>query len=87
MFDWVRNTPLSIIIAVIVIINPFSISVPFLYPLKASENRRFSDFLRGYRSGILVEIGLILGIKVEEVNGVREPMITFHRASKTFLSY
>ena len=36
------------------IVNPFSANVPLLYPLKISENRRFSVF-RGYRNGTLVE--------------------------------
>ena len=40
-------------------INPFSTNVPSLYPLKTSKNRRFSDGFRGYRSGTLVENGLI----------------------------
>ena len=40
------------------IFNPFSTNVPYLYPLKTSENRRFSDIFRGYRSGTLVENGL-----------------------------
>ena len=35
-------------------LNPFSTKVPLLYPLKTSENRRFSDVFRGYRSGSLV---------------------------------
>ena len=39
------------------IFNPFSTSVPYLYPLK-TENRRFSDIFRGHRSGTLVENGL-----------------------------
>ena len=39
--------------------NPFSTNVPPLYPLKTSENLRFFDVLRGYRSGTLVENGLI----------------------------
>ena len=39
-------------------INPFSTNVPLLYPLKTSENRRFSNVFRGYRSGTLVENGL-----------------------------
>ena len=30
-------------------INPFSVSVLFLYPLKTSENQRFSYAFRGYR--------------------------------------
>ena len=31
--------------------NPFSTNIPLLYPLKRSENLRFSDVFRGYRSG------------------------------------
>ena len=38
--------------------NPFSTNVSLLYPLKTLEKRRFSDVLRGYRSGTLVENGL-----------------------------
>ena len=34
-------------------LNPFSTNVPLLYPLK-TENLRFSDVFRGYRSGTLV---------------------------------
>ena len=30
----------------------------FLYSLKTSENQRFSDVFKGYRSGTLVENGL-----------------------------
>ena len=41
-------------------INPFSTNVPLLYPLKTSENLRFSDVFRGYRSGTLVKNGLRL---------------------------
>ena len=37
---------------------PFSTSVALPYPLKTSENRRFSDVFRGYGSGTLVEDGL-----------------------------
>ena len=40
-------------------INPFPTNVPLLYPLKTSENRRFSDVFGGggggYRNGTLVE--------------------------------
>ena len=36
------------------IINPFHANVPFLYPLKTSENQRFSDVFGGYRNGTLV---------------------------------
>ena len=39
-------------------INPFSTNVPLLYPLK-TENLRFSDVFRKYRSETLVENGLI----------------------------
>ena len=40
------------------LINPFSINVPLLYPLKTSENPRVSDIFRGYTRGALVENGL-----------------------------
>ena len=40
------------------IINPFSTNVALPYPLKTSEYPRFSNVLRGYRSGTLVENGL-----------------------------
>ena len=33
-------------------------NVALLYPLKTSENPRFSDVFSGYRSGTLVENGL-----------------------------
>ena len=36
-------------------INLFSTNVQLLYSLKTSENRRFFDVFRGYRSGTLVE--------------------------------
>ena len=35
-------------------LNPFSTSVPLLYPPKTSENLRFSNVFRGHRSGSLV---------------------------------
>ena len=35
------------------LINPFQANVPFLYPLKTSENLWFSDVFRGYRKGTL----------------------------------
>ena len=38
--------------------NPFSTNVLLLYPLKTSENFRFSDVFRGCRNGTLVENGL-----------------------------
>ena len=34
-------------------INPFQANVPFLYPLKMSENQRFSDVFRRYKKGTL----------------------------------
>ena len=40
------------------LLNPFSTNVLLLYPLKKSENRRFSDIFRGFKSGTLVENGL-----------------------------
>ena len=43
----------------IINLNPFSTNVPLLYSLKTSENLRFSDVFRGYRSGKLVENGSI----------------------------
>ena len=41
-----------------VLLNPFSTNVPLPYPMKTSENRRFSDVFRGYKSGILIKNGL-----------------------------
>ena len=38
-------------------INSISTNVPLLYPLKTSENLRFSDVYGGYKSGTLVEMG------------------------------
>ena len=34
-------------------VNSFQVNVPFLYPLKTSENQKFSDVSRGYRNGTL----------------------------------
>ena len=39
-------------------LNPFSSNVPLLYQLKTSENLRYSDIFKRYRSGTLVENGL-----------------------------
>ena len=44
--------------------NPFSTNVPLLHPLKTSENPRFSDVFRGYRSGTLIENGLIVNVAI-----------------------
>ena len=38
--------------------NPFPANVPFLYPLKTSENQRLSDVFRGYRNETFVRRGL-----------------------------
>ena len=38
--------------------NPLPGGVPFLYPLKTLENRRFSDVFRGYKKGIPGSYGL-----------------------------
>ena len=43
-------------------LNSFSTNVPLLYPLKTSENWRFFDVFRGYRSGTLVENGLMASL-------------------------
>ena len=40
-------------------INPFFTSVPFLYPLKTSENLWFSDVFRGCKKGTYWRNGLI----------------------------
>ena len=54
---WIKNQSANNYTATFTI-NPFSINVPLLYPLKTSENRGFSYVFRGYRSGTLVENGL-----------------------------
>ena len=40
-------------------INPLHAKVPFLHPLKTSENEGFSDDFRGYRNRTLARKGLI----------------------------
>ena len=40
------------------VFNPYSPNVTFLYPLKTSENLRFSDVFRGYRKVTLGEYEL-----------------------------
>ena len=42
-----------------VLFNPFAPNARFLYPLKTSENLRFSDVFRGKRKGVLETNGLI----------------------------
>ena len=41
------------------VVNPFDATGLFLYPLKTSENQRFSDLLRGYRKRPVVWNGLM----------------------------
>lgn len=40
------------------LINPFSVNVPLLYPVKTSENPRVFDVFRGCTRGTLLENGL-----------------------------
>ena len=35
------------------LLNPFQANSTFLYPLKTSENQRFSDIFRGYKNAAL----------------------------------
>ena len=51
-------------------INPFSINVPLLYPLK-TENRRFSDVFRGYRNETVEN-----GVKITYANRMLIDYIT-----------
>ena len=37
--------------------NPFHVTAVFLYPLKTSENQRFSDVFWGYRKKSVHEVG------------------------------
>ena len=39
-------------------VNPFPANVPILYPLKTTENQRFSVVFRGYKMGTLAANGL-----------------------------
>ena len=39
-------------------IDGFKPNVPFLYPLKTSENQKFSDVFRGYKNKTLDSNGL-----------------------------
>ena len=44
------------------LLNPIQPTGPFLYPLKMSENQRFSDVFRGYKNGTLsISATLIYG--------------------------
>ena len=50
-------------------VNPYSLNVIFLYSLKTSENRRFSDVFRGYRNVTLGEYGLIRFWRIYQNHG------------------
>ena len=52
--------------------NPFSTNVLLLNPLKTSENWRFSDIFRAFRSGTLVENGssrYFLLVRIKSMQG------------------
>ena len=48
--------------------SPFQSSVTFLYPLKTSENQRFSDVFRGYRNVTQDQNGLKLNLEMFQKN-------------------
>ena len=50
-------------------LNPYFPNVTFLYPLKTSKNRRFSDVFKGYRNVTLGEYGL------NSSNMITEPLV------------
>ena len=50
-------------------INSYSSNVTFLYPLKTSENPRFSEVFRGYKNVTLAEYGLIR-VRLDETQEV-----------------
>ena len=53
----------------------------FLYPLKTSENQRFSNFFRGYRIGTLAWKGLIFQVSLMHwlLSVLRKNLITFEQ--------
>ena len=53
----------------IIMVNPFSTNIPLLYLLKTSENLRFSNVVRRYRSEILVENGLNISPSITVFTG------------------
>ena len=48
--------------------NTFHANVPFLYPLKTSENRRLPDICRGYRNVTLGLNGLMMHQKSTRIS-------------------
>ena len=60
------------------IINPFQATVLFLYPLKTSQNLRFSAVFRGYRKRAVARNGL---------NGMHEKELSKdHQVTVSYLS-
>ena len=53
------------------VINPFSVNVLLLHPLKLLENLRFSDVFRGYRIGSLVRNGLNLKLLLRYIFSIK----------------
>ena len=48
-------------------LNPFHVTDLFWYPLKTSENQRFSDVFRGYQKRSVTWNGLIGGVDTSEI--------------------
>ena len=68
-------------------LKTFYINVPFLYPLKTSENLRFCDVFRGYRNGTLAQKGLILTVPQQLfIINNRLHNIQSHIFSKNFIA-
>ena len=65
----------------LIIINSYSTNVILLYPLKTSENLRFSDIFRKYISRTLVENGLIRKIWSVTNNMLKHYFSTFTEAT------
>ena len=49
-------------------LKSFQANVPFLYPLKTSENLWFSDVCRGYRNGTLASNGSNFHLRIVSKN-------------------
>ena len=60
------------------VVDPLCPSVPFLYPLKISENQRFSDIFMGYKKGTLERKGLNK-IKAVEILSIKTQMVLINR--------
>ena len=66
LYDWSLLTHL----------NLYSPNVTFLYPLKTSENGRFSDVFRGYGNVTLGEYGLTQFSRSIPLESVRKPDVS-----------